>query len=376
MEKLSNSEILNFNFTKKARGKFLANLTNQALKNLGKNYKLPKGYKTEFIEFSKESTVNVFGDEKTKKIYFSFDILLDKENFAKDVYNVTKEVRRLCTYKGKYDENNNIDRDSKIFTSTQDLTKMITIEKSGNAGKDINAINTENSQLVNQIEKDVEFYMMGKNFLSPKEKQSRKFAMDLLKEMLSSLSVDPNSDNIRDLMDSIKRLIDEKEKEEEEKEKNYTSFIQNVERSIMDTMKVSQERLADEVNSFAGLDRQVENYKTMYGYDPVKTSLQTLGVVYNEKLARNLFNACVGMDKNKNMYLNTCLDLIKYTDFKPTQPQIHQLNTASKAHNATCQDNKDKIYPKKDLKDFFNIKTQKKGKENVDGYEHSQQSSF
>ena len=376
MEKLTNSEILNFNFSKKARGKFLASITNQALKNLGKNYKLPKGYKTEFIEFSKESTVNVFGDEKTKKIYFSFNVLLDKENFAKDVYNVTKEVRRLCTYKGKYDESNQIDKQSRIFTSTQDLTKMVTIEKSGNAGKDINAINTENSQLVNQIEKDVEFYMMGKNFLSPKEKQSRKFARDFLKEMLNSLSVDPNSDSIRDLMDSVKRLIEEKEKEEEEKEANYTNFIQNVERNILDTMQVAQNRLADEVNSFSGLDRQVENYKTMYGYDPIKTSFQTLGLVYNEKLARNLFNVCVGMDKNIPMYLHTCLDLIKYTDFKPSQPQIHLLNQASKAYNATCQDGKDKILPKKELKDFFNIKTAKKGKDAQDSYEYSQQNTL
>lgn len=367
MEKLSTKKIIDYDFSKQKRGKLLAEITNQALKSLGKNYKMPRGYKTEFIEFSKDTSINTFGDTKSKKIYFSFDILLDKENFAKDVYTVTKEIRRLCEFKGTYDENNPIDKVSSIFTSTEDLSKMITIEKSGNAGKEINSINQENSSVINQIEKDVEFFMLGKNFLSPREKQSRKFALDYLKKMLQSLSVESAS-NIQSIMDNLEKFIKEKEEEEQEKETCFTNFIQNVERNIIATVQLSEERLSDEIVAFAGMDSQVKNYKNAYGYDPIKCSAQALAISYNPKLAKNLFNACVSMDKDIPKYLNTCLDLIKYTNFTPTQNQIHSLNQACKNYNATCQDNKDKIHPKKDLKNFYNVKTSKQSKEATNAY--------
>lgn len=372
MEKFSSSQIANYDFSKKNRGKLLAEITKYTLKNLGKDYKLPKGYKTQFIEFSNQSSTNVFGDENDKKIYFSFNLLNDKNKFANDVYSTIKEIRRLCEFKGTYSDLHPIDKISPIFVSTDDMSKMISIEKMGNGGKSIESQNDDNIALKEQIEKDVECYMAGKNFLSPKEKQSRKFALDRLKDILNALMNEQNP-SVQNLIDNIKKFIAEKEEEEKEKEEYFSQFIQNVEKDIIQTMKVAQKRLEEDVTTFAGYNSNVENYKFNYGYDPIKSSMQSLAITYDGTLAKNLFDACVIMDKNMPKYLNTCLDLIKYTDYTPSKTQIHSLNESCKGYNSTCENNNDKIHPKRELKKFFNIKTNSKAKQKTTSNEYSQQ---
>ena len=373
MEKLSN-ELINFDYSnKRQRGKLLANITRKTLSDLGKNYRLPKGYKTEFSTFTPNANVNAFGDDKTKKLFFSFNLFNSEDNIAKDIYTVAKEIRMLTEYKGKYDNNNPVDKQSTTFVSTGDLTTMITIEKSGNAGKTINQVEEKKSKLFEQIKKDVEMYMMAKNFLSPKEKQSRKFAMDFLKSMLDSLSPDASQEEIARLMDKIKNFIDEKEKEEKEKEEKYSQFINNVERDMIQTIQVAQTRLSEDVASFGGLSSMAQNFKTVYGYDAIKVGTQSLAINYDDKLAKNLFNACVIMDGDKHSNLTNCLNLIKYTDFVPTKLQVHNLNEASRNYNATCSNSADKVHPKKDLKNFFNVKTKKHASESTSTYQQVQE---
>ena len=368
MKKVSVESFSKYDFTKENRGNVLAYITDTALKNLGKNYKLPKGFKTEFIEFNANQSTNAFADESGKRIYFSFDCLLNKDNFAKDIYNISKEVRRLAEYRGKYDENNRVDTTSQSFTSTEDLLKMITVEKSGNFGKPYDSINKDN--LFGQISKDVQCYLTAKNFLSLKEKTSRKFAIEMLKKLLQQLIEQHCEDT--ELLNSIKEFIGKMEKEEAEQEEQMTQFVTGVERDIIDTMVSSQNHIADDLLTFGGLDSQVELYRNTYGFDPIKAGAQTLAITYNNKLANNMFNACVSMNGNMPKYLGTCLDLIKYTDFVPTPSQVHSLNTASKSYNETCKDSSAKIHPKKELKKFFNVKTGTKEKQSASAYENAQ----
>lgn len=368
MKKVTVKNVVNYDFSKEKRGDVLAYITDNALSSLGKNYKMPKGFKTEFIEFNQGQSSNTFADENDKRIYFSFDMLLDKQNFARDVYNISKEIRRLCEYKGKYDENNAVDRTSQSYTGAEDLTNMITIEKSGNFGKPYDSI--DKNDLFNQINKDVQCYMTAKNFMSLKEKTSRKFAIEMLKKLLAKLIEENCADT--ELLNSIREFIGKMEKEEQEKDEQMTKFVTSVERDIIDTMKQSQNHIADDLVTFGGLDSQVENYRNTYGYDPIKAGAQTLAVTYNGKLANNLFNACVNMNENMPKYLGTCIDLIKYTDFMPTPMQIHSLNTSSKNYNETCKDSALKIHPKKELKKFFNVKTGSKEKQSANAYENAQ----
>ena len=209
--------------------------------------------------------------------------------------------------------------------------------------------------------------MMAKRFLSPQQKSNRRFALRVIKEMLESQDYSSMTEDQKRLFDSLKEFMVRQEKEDYEKEMQYDNFVKRVERDIIMTMQVCQQNSQSKIGTITPQIYSLEHYQNIYGYNPLVALGKGLTISYNDQVANEVFDKCVALDNDQQKYLNTAIDLIKYTDFVPNQYQVHTLNQASKAYNSTCKEKEQKVHPKRILKNFYNVQVSsaKKGNENA-----------
>lgn len=352
-----NNNLLNFNFTKKERGVYVKNVLNYIL-NSGflPSHRINQGCK---IKFKKINNANIIvsSNIENNTITLSSEFFTKKENFAKEFFALCHEIRQMAQYSGKFNDKHPVDKISPIFTGTEDINQMITLEKCGIADKPVNDMPESKKELYNQVKKDVECYLAGKYFISPRQKACRVFAKKVMAKLVQdNLNMNINEQE-KELLQALQTFVSHQKLEELKQEEFVENYIKTVEISIIQTMQVAQKRIGSWLQDLNYDNEKVEKFTQDFGYNPIKATGQSLAIAYNDKLANDLFKQCLFLENNKKQNINQAIDLIKYTDFYPSKANVQLLNEQSREFNNTCENEKEKIHPKKILKAFYNIES-------------------
>lgn len=362
-----NFNIFNYNFTKKERGKFVASIIDTALSSpFLANYKLAKGCKIKFRKSTSEHNNFSYTNMENKTINLSNDFFTKKERFANDIYSLLYEIKHLAQFSGKYTDKHPVDKISPIFENTLDISQMVTREKCGISDKNIMEYPNEKQELIKQVRLDLEVYMAGKCFTSPRERDCRNFSKKIINQLLAKYPSQSLTKEQEELFNALKTFLSHKNLQDIKQEEFVENYIKSVEIEVLKTLTQAQQNTAKTIENLSNDYSSIESFRLSKGFNPIKAVEQSLSISYNDSIAKNLFKKCLMLEGNEKENINSAINLIKYTDFYPSQSEIHLLNEVSKNYNMTMEKESEKIYPKRVLKAFYNVESEKSVMQNVE----------
>ena len=79
------------------------------------------------------------------------------------------------------------------------------------------------------------------------------------------------------------------------------------------------------------------------GFDVFNALYESCAFYYDEKCAKKLYKTCMGMKYDEGRFLKMACDVIRYTEFKPSDDDLKSLKARCSAFNKTCKEENDKI---------------------------------
>ena len=343
-------DLLNYDFNKKDRNKMISNLLFLALGKLDQNYNMPKGQNIGFLDKSVSDGMRACANQETGEVKFNSNFLTDPEKYGRDMMTAFHELRHIAQYHGKKGEKQDTERLNLTYANHPDLVTMLVCTELCRPGENIGVSWQYDSTATSIFHSRWSQYLFAKYFYSPCERDARMFGRKYLESIMESVNVEELSAKEKKTYDLIQKSIKEDTQKENEQLNKFAGTIREEDKNFVTVNKQAQERyisMLDEATSMK--PESAEEHIKHLGFNCFSAMFASLCFVYDDKNAQKFFNSCLEMKSADSTYLEYAIDIIKYSDFKPTEKQFRTLCDKCQAFNKTCEDKTQHLNPKKTL---------------------------
>ena len=346
-------ELLNYNFDKKDKTRMIEYLLLLASGKLEQNYKMPKGQLAGFMDKSVGENLRACANQETGEVQFNAKFLQEPDKYGRDMMTVFHELRHIAQYHGKKNEKADTDRLHLTYANHPDLVTMLCCTELCRDGENIGESWRYDSTTTAIFHSRWNQYLFAKYFYSPCERDARMFGRKFLSSIMDTINPEELNAKEKKNYDSILKSIDEDTKKENKQLADFEQTIRDEDKSFVEVNKKAQQRYMSMVDTATCMSpSSAKNFCQSYGFECFNALFTSLCFVYDDKMANKYYNACLEMqpEENDNKYLSLALNLIKYSDFKPSEKQFKTLCDKCKDFNKNCKDVSLHLDPVKTLK--------------------------
>ncbi|MBQ7307546.1 MAG: hypothetical protein IJW82_03365 [Clostridia bacterium] len=343
-------DLLNYDFSKKNKNAMIRNLLFLGIGKLDQRYNMPKGQLVGFMDASVGENLRACANQETGEIKFNANFLQDPKKYGRDMMTAFHELRHIAQYHGKKGQPAETDRLHLTYANHPDLVTMLVHSELCRPHESIGEAWRYDSTVTALFHTRWNQYLFAKYFHSPCEKDAREFGRKFLASIMNSVDTTTLSKKEKQNYDLILSNIKEDTLKEQEQSQKFSETIRTDEADFIKHCKEAQKKYSYMLDQATNMsESSAKDYTKQLGFDCFSAIFTSLCFVYDEKTAQTFYNSCLKMESKDNTYLSYALNLIKYSDFKPSEKQFKTLCEKCANFNKTCEDKSQHLDPKKTL---------------------------